>query len=552
MQRLHVIVLLAVILFLLLVIAQPVEFHLTNLTFVDDGFYYLGYARNIALGNGPTFDGLVETNGVQPAWALLLIGVTGVVSDGEGLMRASMLLAIVLVVISVLAMNDVLKQLFAPTLRVPVLLFYLAFIGGPQIVLSGMETPVNLALLTLALAAVLRVRSVMFKPTVFVGILVGLACLARVDTVIIVPAFALILLWRNDVLERRDRDTRGKALRSLFWFGVPVAVIFGGYLLFNVSVFGRALPVSGEIKSTLQGHIADAIGGRLSPAYLVETTRAALEQWGTIFNNYLTTELISFSPATLLARGVLALGVVILVIVFIHGRRTRRTIAPAGFHWPLALAVTAIFLFHTWMLFFQLGRNASVLNWYYVPEYIFITLTIGLLLANVERRINSQRFYSAVTIWLLVSMAASAAVFVRQFQQADGVTPLLTHYRVTQWANENLPHDEIIGSFNAGVIGYFSDARVINLDGLMNDEEILEVARGNSDLASYVQRHNIAWILDYAPANWSIESAADFQGIPTPLLLPIYSQPFDNYGFQPSVFYVFRVDYDSVITFSNN
>ncbi len=49
-QRVHYAVLLIVVSFLLLVTVQPIEFHLTSLTFVDDGFYYLGYARNIALG----------------------------------------------------------------------------------------------------------------------------------------------------------------------------------------------------------------------------------------------------------------------------------------------------------------------------------------------------------------------------------------------------------------------------------------------------------------------------------------------------------------------
>ena len=34
----------------------------------DDAFYYFTIARNIAEGNGITFDGVVQTNGFHPLW----------------------------------------------------------------------------------------------------------------------------------------------------------------------------------------------------------------------------------------------------------------------------------------------------------------------------------------------------------------------------------------------------------------------------------------------------------------------------------------------------
>ena len=82
-----------VILLLILVSLQPLSYHLSNLTLIDDGFYYLGYARNIAAGNGPTFDGLVETNGVQPLWTVLLILVASVQQDDLALMQSGMILS---------------------------------------------------------------------------------------------------------------------------------------------------------------------------------------------------------------------------------------------------------------------------------------------------------------------------------------------------------------------------------------------------------------------------------------------------------------------------
>ena len=48
---------------------------------VDDSFYYLEIARNIAHGNGATFDGIHETNGFQPLFQLLIVPVFWLVTD---------------------------------------------------------------------------------------------------------------------------------------------------------------------------------------------------------------------------------------------------------------------------------------------------------------------------------------------------------------------------------------------------------------------------------------------------------------------------------------
>ena len=42
---------------------------------VDDAFFYFGIAKNIAAGNGATFDGSIMTNGFHPIYALLLVPI---------------------------------------------------------------------------------------------------------------------------------------------------------------------------------------------------------------------------------------------------------------------------------------------------------------------------------------------------------------------------------------------------------------------------------------------------------------------------------------------
>ncbi|RKZ11848.1 hypothetical protein DRQ32_05040, partial [bacterium] len=39
----------------------------------DDTYYYFTIAKNLAAGNGPTFDGLAPTNGFHPLWQLYMV-----------------------------------------------------------------------------------------------------------------------------------------------------------------------------------------------------------------------------------------------------------------------------------------------------------------------------------------------------------------------------------------------------------------------------------------------------------------------------------------------
>lgn len=52
-----------------------------------------------------------------------------------------------------------------------------------------------------------------------------------------------------------------------------------------------------------------------------------------------------------------------------------------------------------------------------------------------------------------------------------------------------------IGAWNSGIISYFSELPVINLDGLVNDDILPYVQQNN--LLAYIQKHHIAYVADY-------------------------------------------------------
>lgn len=62
-----------------------------------------------------------------------------------------------------------------------------------------------------------------------------------------------------------------------------------------------------------------------------------------------------------------------------------------------------------------------------------------------------------------------------------------------EWLNANTPADSVVASWDAGVLGYFSHRPVINLDGLVNDWEFVEVIRTRR-YADYLEREGVDFV----------------------------------------------------------
>jgi hypothetical protein len=76
------------------------------------------------------------------------------------------------------------------------------------------------------------------------------------------------------------------------------------------------------------------------------------------------------------------------------------------------------------------------------------------------------------------------------------------------WTKKNIADDEWVGSFNSGIIGYMSEKRVINLDGLVNNSVVpyLEQRR----LWDYIRERDISYLID---SDYSIlKDYRDFYG----------------------------------------
>ena len=111
--------------------------------------------------------------------------------------------------------------------------------------------------------------------------------------------------------------------------------------------------------------------------------------------------------------------------------------------------------------------------------------------ARVER---PAKALAAVLLLLSVALFVSSAV---DSAIPGAFTMLETNIAAARWARSNLPEDAVLGSWDAGAIGYYSHRRVINLDGEVNDLSYLRALRAGRT-AEWAKDQRIDYLVNHA------------------------------------------------------
>ena len=224
-----------------ILLAKPLAVFLGQIM-VDDAFYYLVPAQNFVQGLGTSLDGMNLSNGYHPLW--MLLAIVGVMLTPAA-MEVYLLSA--LSGLFYLAGAIVLSLYLLPraSLITKVLLFavfcFNFFIF--KIFMSGLENGLNFFLLAVILVFLQRPGSLdSARQFLLLGLLLSLLALSRVDHVL----FAFFVLGMLGIMQRKNPE---QLLNNSLRLGLPVLVIFGGYLCFNKLVFDSFLPISGNVKA---------------------------------------------------------------------------------------------------------------------------------------------------------------------------------------------------------------------------------------------------------------------------------------------------------------
>jgi hypothetical protein len=445
----------------------------------DDSFYSLGIARSISRGYGPTFDGIALTNGFQPLYVLLVVPIYWI-WPGNGLVPLHLALSIISIFsvgMLVLLWKIVLKLTQSRTAAFATCCIW-AFL--PVVFfqeLKGLETSISSFFVTLCTWYVVSIVSKRaYSPGVAVGFgkrelvtlgsFLGLALWARVDNVFLLVAILLFLVW---IIGKRALVV-----------GAIAGAAYAPWVLWSYSMFGTVLQVSGEASRFLYHRDRSSFVVGVAESIWSLGVKLAYEIVG--HHRPFATFLLTNLEFSLLVSVAIALLGLLLFKRAVAWRAVMGHVQKLVF---LFVFAGLVFVFYT-LYFWRIDLR------YFSPVYLTLAIAIALLVDGISKRKSSL---GCVLSWLCAFGAVMLLVLnLLSIRSRTGNKALL--YNAARWIDENIDKDALIGSFNAGIIGYFSEHTVINLDGLVNNAAF--EAHREGQFTDYVQQSEIQYIVDFS------------------------------------------------------
>ena len=483
----------------------------------DDAFYYFQIAYNFAEGKFSTFDGgITQTNGYHPLW-LFLITPFYWVFDKEAALFAIKAFEIMLI-----AGGVALVAAAARLARLPYILLFAALptLYQHHALIAGMEAAAALFMLGLfILTACLFARSpARWKwPLAAVAFALPYVRLEYIAISLAATAVLGLIEWsRRESPSPQPSPVEGEGeglgtpearggrfllplgekarmrgvARSMIALNdaAPMVGAVGGilvYFAYNGIVFGGIVPVSGATKQMWSQRVWEHEGGYS----FAQNFRDVLQ-------------IPVFNYELLVALEVCAYVVLIWWLARRSRGRTDRLLL-AFLVCVFGLAVGHLAKFAQTVL--TVHPRWGSYSWYFVPAYLLMTLIIPVrcyvAIHFIRRFIGPRSPWAANILSVAIVVVGAAFLFTKAdftgpFQSVDHLSgSTRQNWEVTslmgvQVMDRVLPEDSVVGSWDAGVIGYFSRFPVVNLDGLVNSYDYLR-ARKEGTEAAFHSRYGI-------------------------------------------------------------
>ena len=485
-------------------------------TIVDDAVYNLVAAQNLLQGHEYSLDKTHRTNGVQPLWALFSIALVALCSDRVTAMRLLVLAGGLLWLLAG-------AILFYSLRRVNILvaliasIFWLFAAFTQRIALQGMEN----GLTALCLASIVAIgvhflygRSSADEPAPrgfywLLGLALGMFSLCRVEMVLLTLLFSVggLLGWW-----RRGGPWRVRTLDAVA-LALPTGILFGSYVLLNLTYFGALLPVSGAVKRFYNqewirqsGYPFGGLWGNLWFHLKYPWEIATFAFSGSADRFFFR----AFGVAVTLARAqtVLNVGVIIGVARWLMAGLPATASSRRRF-WMLlwVFVLTHLLLLAVWNPYFT--RYGT---WYFTPQIMAACIVVGAatlglarLLAQVAGRVTRMPFERAAA-WLVIVVAGLVVIINASYRAGlTDIDPrgsmLLTFKRAGEWLNWRLPGTQHVATISSGFVSQFApNHRVSNLDGVINDHTYYDKYLKLGRVAEYLRQEKFGYFADYAPA----------------------------------------------------
>lgn len=420
----------------------------------DDSYYYLNLARNFFEQGNWSFDKYgTPATGLHLLNAYFVFVVYSVFGE-----NALTVLPFIYLLISLSIIFFVIKNLKKDSIAILIVAVLISSFATYINVVSFMEW------LWVVLFSILIFRNfpdVSARKLFFLGL--G-GTLARSDFVIFLSAFFLYAVFK-----RRENVLKSFAMISGGALGVAI------YTFHNYWISGSFLQSSAEIKL----HRSLLLGVNPFPFWL-QTLRN--------FIGFPRLNLFDNREARILFYNIaLVLLVLLSLIIIAYALRNRRAVYERLF--PLfqkqEFAISLIILFF-YSLFYSFNSFGMQI-WYSAVMIVPLSIIIYHLLLALKKEHAVLLLSSVVLFNLFVS------VFMKPFnyEQKNAV-------EYAECLNNNFETDKyIFGAWDSGIVGYYLNSRVVNLDGLVNSEIVPYLK--SDRLIDYLKKKKIDFLLQTPP-----------------------------------------------------
>lgn len=440
---------------------SPTAFH-------DDAYYYLQTARNIALGNGPTFDGHNVTNGFHPLWMGVCVLTVLISSDPHTfyylILGVNLLIALLFSLLVFRMFADYLGDGFAA--------FAVALINWNLYtslnLFSGLETALYLLLFFFTIDRFPRTDWSDRKDLIVLGLLIGLTFLARTSFILFAPVLLVYLIVTGKLRNFKDFGT------IAIYLGLPVTIICVPYLLWNYALTGHFQQISGLVKDL---YVSPLSWGRIVIDALSEVPKSLLLRplWLNVF---------------------MVVWVFLFLAVLIRSRPLPRFLGDERIYLAGGFSIVAL-------VYYTISYSGMISAWHFMVPWVTVQILFVHFLKGTYDFAGQWHGGRAVVATLAIAMALNQAVQIPLFVYRG--TKIHPYYLTTtdygkelgDWIAHNVPQKARVGVFNAGYLGFFSGRTVVNLDGLANDIELYRYLKDGRGPWKYAQDKKLDYIADY-------------------------------------------------------
>lgn len=435
----------------------------------DDSYYYFSIAKNLVNRGMLSADGITLTNGFHPLWLFVITPVY--------LIFHSFPWFSIHLVITISACFDTaaafficktLEKLGKAGIGFWAAGFYLINPYGLLHTMDGLETAQNNFFLALLVFLSIKATSEWLKSGWFLfGAVCGLALLSRTDSVFVIAVLWGYLFWR-------DRD-----LLSLLKTTAVASLLVLPWVIYNFTTFGTLVQTSGT-------------------SYPYQYHQQYLKAYHTYFSRELVSYLLKFAASSF-TQNAFHYGNWVLTAIVAGILAFRLKNWPKGYR-PLLWTLLAAGLFLAVHVFIRW----SVRPWYPQAAFVLTLPVVALAFEKINPRL--------IAVGTIIILASSYWWFSKlHFRTGDRSLVMLDIIK------KEIPADERVGAFNSGFLQYSTDRKVINLDGLINNE-VLPYYKKQKGI-EYLRKRDIRWLVDlpdyigvvFAPF-WGAFPESTFQG----------------------------------------